>query len=117
MVIGKRIKELRINKRISQQELGDKVDVTKVSISGYEKGSRVPSLETFVKIADTLNTTTDYLLGRDVSVINEDTKQYVGAISEKDIEFIQELKHYPVVYNKIMRDIKNSVNIISKKIK
>ncbi len=117
MLIGKRIKDLRIANGISQQELGDKVGVTKVSICGYENGSRMPSLETFVMLADTFNTTTDYLLGREVSVTSEESNQYVGAISDQDIEFIQELKHYPMVYNKIIKDIKRSVNVINKKMR
>ena len=77
----------------------------------------MPSLETFVMLADTFNITTDYLLGREVSVTSEESNQYVGAISDQDIEFIQELKHYPMVYNKIIKDIKRSVNVINKKIR
>ena len=48
MVVGKRIKELRANAEISQQELGDLVGVSKVSISGYESGNRIPSLEILI---------------------------------------------------------------------
>ena len=34
MLIGKRIKELRLERKMSQQELGDMIGVTKVSICG-----------------------------------------------------------------------------------
>ena len=34
-----------------------------------------------------------------------------------DVNFIVELKHFPSLYNKIMKDVKRSANIISKKIK
>ena len=44
MLVGQRIKELRIEKGISQQELGDLIGVTKVSICGYENGTIIPSL-------------------------------------------------------------------------
>ena len=44
MLIGKRIKELRIEKGLSQQQLGEIIGVTKVSVCGYENGSRVPTL-------------------------------------------------------------------------
>lgn len=37
MIIGKRIKLLRIQKRLSQEELGNYLGVTKVSICGYER--------------------------------------------------------------------------------
>ena len=52
MLVGQRIKELRIEKGISQQELGDLIGVTKVSICGYENGTRIPSLEIFETIAN-----------------------------------------------------------------
>ena len=44
-MIGKRLKELRIQKGLSQQDLGDAIGVTKVSICGYENGTRLPNLE------------------------------------------------------------------------
>ena len=52
MLIGKRIKDMRLEKGMSQQELGDMIGVTKVSICGYENGTRTPSLETFCILAD-----------------------------------------------------------------
>lgn len=113
-MIGKRLKEIRLTKKISQQELGDIVGVNKVSICGYENGTRIPSLDTLTKLADTLHLSIDYLLGRDVYVIDEVTNEYVGSISEKDIEIIQEIKHYPHLYNKITKDVKRTINIINK---
>ena len=62
-MIGKRVKDLRIKKGLSQQELGNTIGVTKVSICGYENGTRLPNLEKLVKLAEVLETTTDYLLG------------------------------------------------------
>ena len=69
MLIGKRIKDMRLEKGMSQQELGDMIGVTKVSVCGYENGTRTPSLETFCILADIFETTTDYLLGREVPVV------------------------------------------------
>ena len=42
MLIGKRIKDMRLEKGMSQQELGDMIGVTKVSICGYENGNYPP---------------------------------------------------------------------------
>ena len=116
MLIGKRVKDLRVQAQISQQELGNIIGVTKVSVCGYESGSRVPSLDTLLKLADALNTSIDFLLGREIPVVNEESRNYVGAISEYDVEFIQELKHNPMLYNKVIKDIKKTVNKMSKKI-
>lgn len=117
MVNGKRIKQLRVAQKMSQQELGDIINVTKVSVSGYENGNRAPSMETLVAIANYFKTSTDYLLGREKKVTNEEDGKYVGAISEQDIELIYELKHYPNLYNKIMKDINKAVKNINKKLK
>lgn len=59
-----RLKRKRIEKKMTQEQLGTKVNVTKVSISGYESGNRTPDMETLQLIADALDVSTDYLLGR-----------------------------------------------------
>ncbi|MNW37005.1 HTH-type transcriptional regulator Xre [compost metagenome] len=59
-----RLVKLRKEKRLTQEELGEKVSSTKGTISNYENGHSTPPGETLVLIANTLNTTTDYLLGR-----------------------------------------------------
>ncbi|ASA96856.1 helix-turn-helix transcriptional regulator [Anoxybacillus flavithermus] len=63
-MLGDRLKRLRLEKKLTQEELGKKINVTKVSISGYENGNRTPDTETLQKLADFFNVTTDYLLGR-----------------------------------------------------
>jgi len=117
MLVGKRIKDMRLEKGMSQQELGDLIGVTKVSICGYENGTRTPSLETFGILADIFETTTDYLLGREVSVVNEEGNEYIGSISKDDIEIIQELRHYPNLYSKLIKDVKRYVSLINKKMR
>ena len=63
---GLRLKHLREERRWSQKDLGKAVGVSNVSISGYESGNRFPDTETLTRIADALEVSTDYLLGRDV---------------------------------------------------
>lgn len=58
-----RIKELRIERKLTQEQLGDKINVTKVSISGYESGNRKPDIETLQKLAEHFDVNVDYLLG------------------------------------------------------
>ena len=67
---GERLKQLRKNKKITQSELGEKINVTKVSISGYESGNRTPDTDTLQKIADFFEVSTDYLLGRTDSLVH-----------------------------------------------
>ena len=115
-MIGKRLKELRIQKGLSQQDLGDAIGVTKVSICGYENGTRLPNLEKLVSLAEELETTTDYLLGREIKIVEVEEKNYIGSISYDDVNLILELRHYPNLYNKILKDVKRSANIINKRV-
>lgn len=65
MDFSERLKELRKSKKMTQEELGKIINVSKVSISGYETGSRSPDRETLVALADFFNVTADFLLGRE----------------------------------------------------
>ena len=59
MLLAKRIKELRNEKDLTQEELGRLINVTKVSICCYENGTRVPTLETIVALADIFEVSLD----------------------------------------------------------
>ncbi|MED4461817.1 helix-turn-helix domain-containing protein [Metabacillus fastidiosus] len=63
-MFGDRIRKLRKEKGLTQEELGKQINVTKVSISGYENGNRTPDTETLQRLADVLETSTEYILGR-----------------------------------------------------
>ena len=61
---GDRLKRLRKERKLTQTELGNIINVTKVSISGYENGDRTPDTDNLRRLADFFGVTTDYLLGR-----------------------------------------------------
>lgn len=56
MTIGERIHDLRKAKRLTLQQLGDKVGVSASAISFYEKGKREPSFDMISCIAEALDT-------------------------------------------------------------
>ena len=60
--IGQRIKEMRTECDFTQKQLADAIGVAQNTISQCENDTALPSVEIIVKLADTLNTTTDYLL-------------------------------------------------------
>lgn len=62
--IGYRILNLRKKKRLTQKELAAKVNVTEATLSRYENNLREPKGEIIHRLAGSLHTTTDYLLGR-----------------------------------------------------
>lgn len=59
-----RFKELRVKRNITQVDLAKQINVKQETISAYESGKALPSADALIKIADYLNTSTDYLLGR-----------------------------------------------------
>lgn len=60
---GARLKNLRMDRGFSMQYVADSVGVARSTYAGYESEYRFPPLETLAKLAETLDTTTDYLLG------------------------------------------------------
>ncbi|MFS7398537.1 helix-turn-helix domain-containing protein [Carnobacterium maltaromaticum] len=71
---GERLRELRKKHGLTQTQLGKLINLSHVSISGYENNTRLPDAEILSKLADVLNTTTDYLLGRTNNPKKDTTK-------------------------------------------
>lgn len=57
MEIGKKIKSLRLKKGLTQEELGERTDLTKGHISQLERDLNSPSIETLFSILEVLGTT------------------------------------------------------------
>lgn len=65
VIIGKRIKEARLNMNLTQEELAEKVNIDPKFVSHLERGVGFPSLETFIKIAEALKVSMDSLITDD----------------------------------------------------
>ena len=61
--IGSRIKELRKNLNISQQQLAKEIGVSQKAIDFWEKGINEPKASFIINLAIFFNVSTDYLLG------------------------------------------------------
>lgn len=64
-MFSKRLRQMRMQRGFTQQYIADKLDLSLNAYQKYEQAERSPSLGTLVSIADLLNVSTDYLLGRD----------------------------------------------------
>ena len=62
-IFSNRLKEMRLERGLSQQVLGDAIGVSKATISKYESGIHPPKLEHARALADTLNVSFNYLIG------------------------------------------------------
>ena len=60
-----RIRELRKERQLTQDELAGRLNLTKQAVSQWERGIREPGFETLEMIADFFNVDTDYLIGRE----------------------------------------------------
>ncbi len=54
-IIGKKIRQIRIEKGISQEALSEKIDISPRHMCTIENGNSFPSIETFVRIAQILD--------------------------------------------------------------
>lgn len=60
--LGKKIKIARIELDMNQTDLAEKIEAKQKSISRYENGLSMPSIETLVKIAKVLKKGAGYFL-------------------------------------------------------
>lgn len=96
-MFSKRIKYLRISKGLNQVQLAQKLNVRKQSISNWENGNIMPSIDMLERIADFFSVSTDYLLGREQTFDNI-TKVDVTGLDSNQIHHICQ----------IVDDIRNS---------
>ena len=66
MILGKKILELRKKSGLSQEQLGDMVNVTRQTISNWELGETAPNPEQLKLLSKALNISIDELLDNDI---------------------------------------------------
>lgn len=65
--MGARIKEARLNRKLTQDQLATEVNRGATYISDIERGAKFPSLNLFIKIVDALNASADYILRGEIA--------------------------------------------------
>ncbi len=63
-MINKNIKELRVEKGLSQSTLAKKIGVSQKAIDYWERGINEPKASYIIKLADFFDVSADFLLGR-----------------------------------------------------
>ncbi len=102
MTFGKRLKELREEKKLTQEELGKLLNLSKANISKYEAESIQPNLESIEFLADFFNVSVDYLLGRNVKrnpyeIAHETKEKYyidVTGLPENAVKQVEEYAEF-----------------------
>ncbi len=92
---GDRLKTLRRERGITQQELADAIGISKGGLCYYENTNRAPDITVLEKFADYFKVSADYLLGRTNAQTQKAKLQavcnYTG-LSDKAVELLAELK-------------------------
>ena len=109
MIAGDKIKEARLKRNLSQEDLGNMLGVTKVSVCGYEMGTRTPTLETFIKIIDTLDMQPNDLLNRTISVVCDNEETYGYKITKEELDIIKELRVNNKLYKEVLKQLNKNV--------
>ena len=59
-----RLKELRIEKGLTQKQLAKELNISEDSVYNWEKGRSEPSINDLITLATMLDVTIDYLVGK-----------------------------------------------------
>ena len=90
-----RLKELRLEKGLTQKELAEKINSTSKSIWAYENNVAVPPLDVLCKLSDVFECSIDYLASRsddfgNISIYQTDKHSALSANEQKIIDAIRE---------------------------
>jgi len=106
-VFANRLKALRIENKLSQKELADKLGITAQSLSLYEKAERTINLDLLVKISDFFGVSCDFLSGlSDIKSYNANVQaavKYTG-LSEKAIDKIITMNKAELSYSNLQKE-------------
>lgn len=97
-MFGRRLANLRKLKGLTQEELADRLSLTRSTYAQYEIGRREPDFKTILKLADFFNISVDYILGRDqVTMAAHRSDDHMGDLPEearRDVEeYIEYVRH------------------------
>lgn len=100
--LGLKIKRMRINRGLTQEQLAEKVDVSQRTMSGIEIGENFVTAETLDKIINALNTTSEELFATE----HLKEQEFLVEEIENDIKLIsQNPQKLETLYN-IVKSLK-----------
>lgn len=65
-MLGERIRRLREERGLSQKQLAERIGVKKQSVSNWENGNAMPSMDKFLQLVEFFRTTPNYMLGYEI---------------------------------------------------
>lgn len=92
-------RDLRIKSGLTQQEMADRLSISRSSIGMYENGEREPSFELLELIADYFNVDMNYLLGKKESSEHIPDHYYLNEDAREMAEFLFQNPEYKVLFD------------------
>ena len=73
-VFGERLKQLRLKRNMTQDELAAKLNISKRTLLRYESGISEPTIGILISLSLIFNVSIDYIAGvKDTTIINEES--------------------------------------------
>ena len=88
--LGKRLKELRDEQGLTQEEVANAIGVEAGAYSNYERGTRTPDVQKLTALADFYRVTIDYLCGRTTHRTGGNPMDMYGARLFRDLNKVIE---------------------------
>lgn len=86
MNMGEKLRSLRIENKLTQKQVADRIGLAISAVSSYEAGIRYPSYESLIKLSRMFHVSTDYLLGQ-----TEKRNLDVSGLDDAEIELLSQL--------------------------
>lgn len=105
-------KRIREQCGLTQQQMADKLGVSRSAIGMYEKGEREPNFETLELIADTFNVDMNYLLGKKPTTEVIPDTYYLNDDARDMAQFLYENPDYKVLFDASRKVSKEDIEMV-----
>lgn len=95
MTVGEKIQEYRKNLGMSQDELGQKLFVSRQTVSLWEKGQTVPTIDNLLRLKEVFGVTVDEILGSDSIIDKQEqtpNEQYTFSFSKDELDDLYQIQ-------------------------
>ena len=105
-------KNLRLSSGLTQQEMADKLKISRSSIGMYENGEREPSFELLEAIADFFNVDMNFLLGNKLTSEHIPDQYYLNQDAREMAQFMFEHPEYKVLFDASRKVSKKDIEVV-----
>ncbi len=110
------LKTLRKSAELTQDELANKLRVSRSTIGMYESGAREPDYETMENIADFFDVDIDFLFGRTNKASSSTETYYLDKEAREAAEFLHKNPDYKVLFDASRKVKKEDIDFVKKMI-